>query len=74
MKYQVHNPTSRKKAVRAAGGFTVVEPGGKATIDAEWTEGELARYERAGLKVKQASAAPQGGQKKPDDGAKTGDK
>lgn len=69
MKYMVENPTSKKKAVRAAGGLVVIDINSKATVETEWSDVELARYEAAGLKIKQAS----GGQKKADD-AKGDDK
>lgn len=69
MKYAVENPTSKKKAVRAAGGLVVIDIKGKANIEAEWSDVDLARYEAAGLKIKQAGV----GQKKADD-AKGDDK
>lgn len=55
------NPTAKGKAVRTAGGLTVIEAGKSLTLDADWTDEELARYTKAGLvisEVKEAKAKP----------------
>jgi hypothetical protein len=56
MEYSVENPTSKKKAVRAEGGLKVIGVRSKATVDAEWSDAEVERYEAAGLKVKKTGA------------------
>lgn len=54
-KFSVSNPTGKGKAVREAGGLTVIKPGEKTGIEASWSDEDLARYEAAGLKVTKPS-------------------
>jgi len=51
-KVTVHNPTNKTKAVRIAGGHTIVKPGDKAKIDVNFTDEEGDRYVKAGLVFK----------------------
>ena len=57
MKYAVENPTYKSKAVREAGGLTIIKPGETKSVEAEWTNAEIERYEKAGCVIKKGSAA-----------------
>lgn len=57
MRVTVENPTSRTKAVRAAGGLRSIPPGGIITVEVEWSDAERARYEAAGLVAMSADDA-----------------
>lgn len=60
-KVGVKNPTFKSKAVREAGGFTIIKPGKSATVDANWSDLEVDRYRAAGLEfgeVGEAKADP----------------
>lgn len=59
----VKNPTRKAKAVREAGGLTIIKSGGKATVDANWSETYVAQLEKAGLQIK----AQKGGDEKPEE-------
>ena len=52
----IHNPTSRSKAVRDAGGLVVIKPNETAKVTGDWTEAERLRYEAAGLEPVAAKA------------------
>lgn len=54
---EVKNPTLKSKAVREAGGFTVIKPGKTAKVEADWSDTELDRYRSAGLQITKAGAA-----------------
>lgn len=49
LRLNVSNPTGRKKAVREAGGLTIIGLGETVSVLANWTEEEAVRYETAGL-------------------------
>lgn len=54
MKVSVENPTSKSKAVRIPGDLHVIPPGKKASLDVDWSDNQRAKYERAGLVIKEA--------------------
>lgn len=56
MKVTVENPTGKSKAVRIPGDLHVILPGKKATVEVDWTEDHRAKYERAGLVIKEVKA------------------
>jgi hypothetical protein len=56
MKVTVENPTSKSKAVRVPGDQHVILPGKKASLDVDWSDDQRAKYERAGLVIKDAKA------------------
>lgn len=51
MALTIENPTHRAKAIRDAGGLTVIKPESKVTVDALDDEARQ-RYEAAGLVIK----------------------
>lgn len=57
MAYLVSNPTMKGKAVRAAGGLAVIPAGKAQEFDEAWAPDLIARYEAAGLVVKEAAKA-----------------
>lgn len=57
-KLNVENPTGKSKAVREAGGLTVIKPGKKVSVEAIWSDAERARYEAAGLYITTAQEKP----------------
>ena len=54
---EVRNPTFKSKAVREAGGFTIIKPGASATVKADWPDLEVERYKAAGLKLSKKGEA-----------------
>jgi len=57
MKVTVENPTSKKKAVRVPGDLHVILPGKKASLDVDWSGDQRAKYEAAGLVIKDAKTS-----------------
>lgn len=55
--FSVKNPTPKKKAVRAAGGILVINPGKSEKVSEDWSEGDVAKYEAAGLEVKESKSS-----------------
>lgn len=66
-KFNVENPTGKSKAVREAGGLTIIKPGKKASVEADWSDAEVARYEAAGLKIAKATGQAKAEPKPADD-------
>ena len=58
MMMTVKNPTAKKKAVRIAGGFEVINPGKSADVDCVFSDDEKARYESAGLVFREKGEKP----------------
>ncbi|OAN71096.1 hypothetical protein A8B82_21115 [Sulfitobacter sp. EhC04] len=56
MKVTVENPTGKSKAVRIPGDLHVILPGKKVSLDVDWSDEQRAKYERAGLVIKDAKA------------------
>ncbi|WP_116082101.1 hypothetical protein [Tropicimonas sp. IMCC34011] len=59
----VENPTHRSKAVREAGGLTVIKPGAAADVDGSgWSEEYRRKLSASGLVISEGEAAdePQG--------------